>query len=119
MCDEDHRLAKANHTILQQCLEELVVVTPSLHCVGAANNVLALEHVHQECQRVHNDAIWWVGVFRIHSPVKSLNHFPGISDTEVLKLVAEGQFLTSFRVHVEPVLLVTDIAQRSRFTCCG
>lgn len=28
VCDEDHRLAKANHTILQQCLEELVVVTP-------------------------------------------------------------------------------------------
>lgn len=65
----------------------------SLHCVGRANNVLALKHIHQECQRVHDDAIRWVGVFRIHSPVKSLNHFPGISDTEVLELVAEGQFL--------------------------
>ena len=62
----------------------------SLHCVGAANNVLALEHVHEECQRVHDDAIRWVGIIWIHSPVKTLNHFPGISDTEVLELVAEG-----------------------------
>ena len=94
----------------------------SLHCVGAANNVLALKHVHQECQRVHNDAVWWVGVFRIHGPVKSLNHFPGISDTEVLELVAEGQFLRivqrgsltlsrsmtcSLRFHVRPDYIFT------------
>ena len=117
VCSEDNIEGAVCNELLHQLFEELVVLAPRLHGVGAGQHMHRLKHVHKKRGCVDGNGVELAGAFP-GSMLECFEHLIRVSDDELFELIFEGQFLAGFAVQVHHAFLVTHPGKSHALASC-